>query len=96
MLKEINDVLKNIAAENDTASRTLRFEGILPPFDDALYTAQIILQEKLGLRIPVVNATREQDRSITFQVASLDDKIYVIRTAKEKLEKTKSKIILRY
>ncbi|KAJ8969303.1 hypothetical protein NQ314_001842, partial [Rhamnusium bicolor] len=97
MWKEIANILRDIVANDSVSARTLKFEGTLPPYDDAQYTAQVIINEKLGVRIPVVNATWNADNtSITFQVASLDDKIYLIRTAKNKLERIKSKIILTF
>ncbi|KAJ8922623.1 hypothetical protein NQ315_007655 [Exocentrus adspersus] len=96
LLKETNDILRAIVAKEDASARTMRFEGVLPPFDDAQYVVQTILEMKLGVNVRVLNAKREKDKSITFELDNLDDKIYVIRTAKEKLEKAKSKIILKY
>lgn len=91
-LREMNAILKEIVGKDEMNSKTLRFEGILPGFDDAVYNAQIIMKEKLRLTIPVLNATRNADRSITFSVPSLDDKIFVIRTAKKALEGSKIKL----
>ncbi|KAJ8946465.1 hypothetical protein NQ318_004511 [Aromia moschata] len=93
-LKEIIYILRDLAAKDDRASRTLRFEGVLPPDDDAKYTAQFIINEKLGVSVPIVDASWDENkRHITFQVASLDDKVYLIRKAKEKLQKSKISLV---
>ncbi|XP_057662747.1 uncharacterized protein LOC130897840 isoform X1 [Diorhabda carinulata] len=91
-LREINDILKTIIGRDEINSKTLRFEGILPGFDDAVYNAQIIMKDKLGITVRVLNATRNTDKSITFLVPSLNEKIYVIRTAKTALNGSKIKL----
>ncbi|XP_072385465.1 uncharacterized protein [Diabrotica undecimpunctata] len=92
-LREINSVLTQLVKKDDELSRTLKFEGVLPEFDDAEYVAQILVNEKLRLTVPVVNATRNPDRSVSFQVASLDDKVFLIRSAKKSLVDSKIKLV---
>ncbi|CAG9861070.1 unnamed protein product [Phyllotreta striolata] len=83
-LREINRILKELA-NRDAASTTLKFIGRLPAIEDAQFAAQIIITEKLRVNVPVVNASWSADKTIAFQVADLDDKIYLIRTANKTL-----------
>ncbi|KAJ8985467.1 hypothetical protein NQ317_015006 [Molorchus minor] len=92
-MQEVTEILKDLLGRNNGSSISLMFEGALPPGDDAMYTARLIIAEKLDIPVPVVHASWNEDRSIIFKVASLDEKLIVIRASKEKLKNSKIRIL---
>ncbi|KAL3266351.1 hypothetical protein HHI36_010529 [Cryptolaemus montrouzieri] len=93
-LKDTNEILREIAEKHPASARTLKVKGGIPVNEDALSTVQGIIEQKLALSIEVVKATRNEDDSITFEAGSLDDKVQIIKAAKEKLRY--SRIYLTY
>lgn len=92
-LREINAILVELVEQNSTMSRALTFRGMLPPYDDEIYVVHVILKEKLGLHLPIMAARKNADGSITFEVASVNDKIHVIKSAKLNLRDSKIQLI---
>ncbi|XP_074037569.1 beta-1,3-glucan-binding protein [Leptinotarsa decemlineata] len=92
-LRENTGVLQELMEKNEMVSQEMKFEGVLPPYEDAAYVAQVIINGKLGLSVPVLNASRNNDNSITFRLASLGDKVTVIKVAKKELINSKIKLI---
>lgn len=93
-LKEINEILREISEKHPESTRTLKVEGRIPVNEDALDTVKGIIKQKLLLSIEIVKAKRNKDGSITFETSSLDDKVQIVKAAKEKLKY--SKIYLTY
>nr|XP_023023685.1 uncharacterized protein LOC111511898 [Leptinotarsa decemlineata] len=92
-LRENTGVLQELMEKNEMVSQEMKFEGVLPPYEDAAYVAQVIINGKLGLSVPVLNASRNNDNSINFKLASLGDKVTVIKVAKKELINSKIKLI---
>ncbi|KAK9870921.1 hypothetical protein WA026_009884 [Henosepilachna vigintioctopunctata] len=93
-LKDTNEILREISEKHHDSARTLKVEGRIPVNEDALSTVKGIIKQKLALSIEIVEARRNKDGGITFETTSLDDKVQIIKAAKEKLRY--SKIFLTY
>ncbi|KAG5864436.1 hypothetical protein JTB14_007790 [Gonioctena quinquepunctata] len=92
-LQENSSILRKLIEKNEELSVELKFQGVLPPYEDASYSAQVIIDGKLGLKVPVNNATWDSDSSITFRVANLDEKVQIISAARKQLNRSKIKLI---
>ncbi|XP_044749439.1 beta-1,3-glucan-binding protein 2-like [Coccinella septempunctata] len=88
-LKDTNEILREISEKHPESARTLKVEGRIPYNEDALGTVKGIIEQKLLLSIEIAKARRNNDRSITFQTSSVDDKVQIIKAAKEKLRYSK-------
>ncbi|XP_045479918.1 beta-1,3-glucan-binding protein-like [Harmonia axyridis] len=88
-LKDVNGILREISEKYPESARKLKIEGRLPANEDALATVKGIIEQKLLLSIEIAKAWRNKDGSITFETSNLDDKLRIIKAAKERLRYSK-------
>lgn len=92
-LEENNSILRKILEDSPTAL-SLTFAGVLPPGEDALYTVINLLRNKLLISdVKVKNVKFNDNKTISFEVFDLDDKIKIVGAAIDKLRDSKIKLM---
>lgn len=87
-LRKTNQQLTTIL-ERYPDGRKLTMSGRIPPNDGAVATVKFVLREKLSLNSDILSATKNSDGSITFELATLEEKLEVLDAAKEKLKNSR-------
>ncbi|RZC41262.1 beta-1,3-glucan-binding protein 2 [Asbolus verrucosus] len=91
--RETNYILRDLVGKHYDTSTTLTLDGPLPNDDDIFLLVQAIINEKLGLSIRAQSVDKKKKGRVRFRVATLDDKITIIKAAKEKLRHSKFAIL---
>ncbi|EFA01998.1 beta-1,3-glucan-binding protein 2 [Tribolium castaneum] len=86
-LRETNDILEDMVQKHTDTATTLTLDGLMIKDDDELVSViQAIIKDKLGLKSRIQNVTRQENGMVKFQVASLREKLEVVKAAKRKLK----------
>nr|APP89511.1 betaGRP [Anatolica polita borealis] len=90
-LKDTNIILRDLVGEHPATTLTLH--GPLPEDGMLNLLVQDVLRHKLGLRLGIRNVVRTGDGVVKFETATLDDKITVLKAAKQQLKYSKYSIV---
>lgn len=88
VLKDLNTLMiSKLEKIGDTNLKKLVLGGKISQTDSAYPFVQTVLKEKLGIMERILrSAERNSDGTITFEVATFNDKLNVLLLAKEKLK----------
>ncbi|XP_060530865.1 beta-1,3-glucan-binding protein 1-like [Cylas formicarius] len=84
--RELNRLLRDMAARDTLYSTRLKLYGALPEGDSPKNVVQRVVNEKLKSEVKIVDAVLNANKSITFQVGSLQDKIDLVVASRSLLK----------